>query len=195
MPHRSNSELIYGPNAVLEALRAGKRQVETITILESARPDRLKTLIDLARERGVPVHRVPRLDLDRSLGDVRHQGVIARIAAARYADADELLDQLESKIGSPDPPLALGLDAIEDPRNMGSILRTAECAGVHGVFIAERRAVGLTSVVAKVAAGALEYLRVGRGTKLGRLIEQLKGHNMWVVGGAGGAQPSYMGVH
>ena len=90
-------DLIYGPNAVLEALRAGKRQIETITILESARPDRLKALLELAREKGVPVHRVPRLDLDRSLGDVRHQGVVARIAAARYADADVLLDQLESK--------------------------------------------------------------------------------------------------
>ena len=90
----------------------------------------------------MPVHRVPRLDLDRSLGDVRHQGVVARIAAARYADAEELLDQLEAKIGTADPPLVLGLDGVEDPRNMGSILRTAECAGVHGVFIAERRAVG-----------------------------------------------------
>src|ERR687896_1510711 len=97
---RPAADLIYGPNAVLEALRAGKRQIETITILESARPDRLKTLIDLAREKGVPVHRVPRLDLDRSLGDVRHQGVVARIAAARYADPDELLDQLESRIGT-----------------------------------------------------------------------------------------------
>src|SRR5919206_1324792 len=150
----SEQNLVYGPNAVLEALRAGKRQIETITILESARPDRLKILIDLAREKGVPVHRLPRLDLDRSLGDVRHQGVVARIAAARYADADELLDQLESKIGTADPPLVLGLDGIEDPRNMGSILRSAECAGAHGVFIAERRAVGLTSVVAKVAAAA-----------------------------------------
>jgi 23S rRNA (guanosine2251-2'-O)-methyltransferase len=73
---------------------------------------------------------VPRLDLDRSLGEVRHQGVVARIAAARYADADDLVDTLEAKIGTNDPPLALGLDAIEDPRNMGSILRTAECAGV-----------------------------------------------------------------
>src|SRR5512145_95927 len=72
--------VVYGPNAVLEALRAGKRQIETITILESARPDRLKSLLELAREKGVPVHRVPRLDL----GDVRHQGVVARIAAARY---------------------------------------------------------------------------------------------------------------
>jgi len=184
--------LVYGPNAVLEALRAGKRQIETITILESARPDRLKALVDLAREKGVPVHRVPRLDLDRSLGDVRHQGVVARIAAARYTDSDELLEQLESKLGSPDPPLVLGLDAIEDPRNMGSILRTAECAGVHGVFITERRAVGLTSVVAKVAAGALEYVPVARVTNLVRLIEQLKERNIWVVGAAAEAKQSYV---
>ena len=109
-PKKNNQDqnIVYGVNAVLEALRAGKRQIETITILESARPDRLKSLLELAREKGVPVHRVPRLDLDRTLGDARHQGVVARIAAARYADADELLDQLESKIGSPDPPLVLG---------------------------------------------------------------------------------------
>jgi 23S rRNA (guanosine2251-2'-O)-methyltransferase len=184
---KNRSDLVYGPNAVLEALRAGKRQIEAITILESARPDRLKALLDLARQKGVPVHRVPRFDL----GDVRHQGVVARIAAARYADADELLDQLEGRIATGDPPLALGLDGIEDPRNMGSILRTAECAGVHGVFIAERRAVGLTSVVAKVAAGALEYVPVARVTNLVRLIEQLKERNIWVVGAAGDAKQLY----
>jgi 23S rRNA (guanosine2251-2'-O)-methyltransferase len=189
MPESSN--LIYGVNAVVEALRAGTRQIESITILESARPDRLKSLIELARQKGVPVHRVPRLDLDRTLGELRHQGVVARIAAARYAHADDLLDTLEAKIGSSDPPLVLGLDAIEDPRNMGSILRTAECAGVHGVFIAERRAVGLTGVVAKVAAGALEYVPVARVTNLVRLIEQLKARNIWVVGAAGEARQSY----
>ena len=188
MSQRSyQQDLVYGPNAVLEALKAGKRQIEAITILESARPDRLKALLELAREKGVPVHRVPRLDL----GDARHQGVVARIAAARYADADDLLDQLESRIGSADPPLAVGLDGIEDPHNMGSILRTAECAGVHGVFIAERRAVGLTSVVAKVAAGALEYVPVARVTNLVRLIEQLKARNIWVVGAAGDAKQLY----
>ncbi|HEX6648194.1 MAG TPA: 23S rRNA (guanosine(2251)-2'-O)-methyltransferase RlmB [Pyrinomonadaceae bacterium] len=196
MKSRSSDEsaqnLVYGVNAVLEALRAGKRQIETITILESARPDRLKALLDLAREKGVPVHRVPRLDLDRSLGEARHQGVLARIAAARYADPDELLEQFEARVGSPDPPLALGLDGLEDPRNMGSILRTAECAGVHGVFIAERRAVGLTSVVAKVAAGALEYVPVARVTNLVRLIEQLKERNIWVIGAASGAKQSYL---
>jgi len=184
-------DLIYGPNAVLEALRAGKRQVETITILESARPERLKPLLDLAREKRVPVHRVPRLDLDRSLGEVRHQGVVARIAAARYADANDLLDQLEARIPTPDPPLVLGLDGIEDPRNVGSILRTAECAGVHGVFMAERRAVGLTSVVSKVAAGALEYVPVARVTNLVRLIDELKGRNIWVVGAAAEAKQTY----
>ena len=189
MPDSSN--LIYGVNAVLEALRAGTRQIETITILESARPDRLKQLLDVARQKGVPVHRVPRLDLDRTLGELRHQGVVARVAAARYADADDLLDTLEAKIGTDDPPLVLGLDAIEDPRNMGSILRTAECTGVHGVFIAERRAVGLTGVVAKVAAGALEYVPVARVTNLVRLIEQLKARNIWVVGAAGEARQSY----
>ena len=189
MPESSN--LIYGVNAVVEALRAGTRQIESVTILESARPDRLKSLIELARQKGVPVHRVPRLDLDRTLGEVRHQGVVARIAAARYADAEDLLDALESKIGSSDPPLALGLDAIEDPRNMGSILRTSECAGVHGVFIAERRAVGLTGTVAKVAAGALEYVPVARVTNLVRLIEQMKARNIWVVGAAGEARQSY----
>jgi 23S rRNA (guanosine2251-2'-O)-methyltransferase len=186
-----SSNLIYGVNAVVEALRAGTRQIESVTILESARPDRLKSLIELARQKNVPVHRVPRLDLDRTLGEVRHQGVVARIAAARYADADDLLDALDAKIGSSDPPLVLGLDAIEDPRNMGSILRTSECAGVHGVFIAERRAVGLTGVVAKVAAGALEYVPVARVTNLVRLIEQLKARNIWVVGAAGDASQSY----
>ena len=190
-PNRGPQDLIYGPNAVLEALRAGKRQIETITVLESARPDRLKSLLDLAREKGVPVHRVPRLDIDRSLGDVRHQGVVARVAAARYADADDLLDQLETKIGTDDPPLVLGLDGVEDPRNMGSILRTAECSGAHGIFIAERRAVGLTSVVAKVAAGALEYVPVARVTNLSRLIEQLKERNIWVVGAAAEATQLY----
>lgn len=191
MSQHDEQHVVYGVNAVIEALRAGKRQVETIVVLQSARPDRLRTVLDLAREKGVPVQRVPRLDLDHKLGEARHQGVMARIAAAHYADADELLDQLAAKVGTPDPPLVLGLDAIEDPRNMGSMLRTAECSGVHGVFIAERRAVGLTGVVAKVAAGALEYVPVARVTNLVRLMEQLKERNIWVVGAAAEAKQSY----
>lgn len=191
MSRHEEQNVVYGVNAVLEALRAGKRQVETVVILQSARPDRLKSVLELARAHGVPVQRVPRLDLDHRLGEARHQGVMARIAAAHYADADELLDELAAKVGTADPPLVLGLDAIEDPRNMGSMLRTAECAGVHGVFIAERRAVGLTGVVAKVAAGALEYVPVARVTNLVRLMEQLKERNIWVVGAAAEAKQLY----
>jgi len=187
----SHSNIVYGVNAVLEALRAGKRTIDSITILDSARPDRIKELLDHARQKRIPVHRVPRLDLDRNLGDARHQGVVARIAAARYADADELLESLERRIGTADPPLVLGLDGIEDPRNMGSILRTSECAGVQGVFIPERRAASLTEVVAKVAAGALEYVPVARVINLVRLIEQLKERNIWVVGASGDAKSSY----
>jgi len=185
------TSLVYGLIPVLEVLRAGKRQIEEISIMEGGKPERLRHLFELARELRVPVRRVPRVELDRTLGDVRHQGVVARVAAARYADADELLEALEAKIGSEDPPLVLGLDGIEDPRNMGSILRTAECAGVHGVFIPERRATGLTEVVAKVAAGALEYVPVARVTNLVRLIEQLKGRNIWVVGAAAEAAMEY----
>ena len=191
MSQRDPQNVVYGVNAVLEALRAGKRQVEAVVILQSARPDRLRSVLELAREKKVPVQRVPRLDLDRTLGEARHQGVMARIAAAHYAGADDLLDELAAKVGTADPPLVLGLDGIEDPRNMGSILRTAECTGGHGVFIAERRAVGLTGVVAKVAAGALEYVPVARVTNLVRLIEQLKERNIWVVGAAGDAKQSY----
>lgn len=185
MDQKNTEHIVYGLNAVLEAVRAGKRSIDAITILESARPERIKLLLELARQKRIPVHRVPKLDVG---GDARHQGVIARIAAARYADPDELLEVLERRIGSIDPPLAVGLDGIEDPRNLGSILRTAECAGVHGVFVPERRATGLTDVVAKVAAGALEYVPVARVTNLVRLIEQLKARNIWVVGAAGDAK-------
>jgi 23S rRNA (guanosine2251-2'-O)-methyltransferase len=188
--HNPADNLVYGLNAVLEALRAGKRQIESISVVDSGRPDRLKLLLELARQYKVPVHRVPRVDLDRNLGEARHQGVMAKIAAAKYADADDLLESLATR-NQEDPALVLGLDGVEDPRNMGSILRTAECAGVHAVFIPERRATGLTDVVAKVAAGALEYVPVARVTNLARLIEQLKERNIWVVGAAAEATTLY----
>ena len=178
-------------NAVLEALRAGKRQIETITILESARPDRLKACWTWRARKACRfiVYRV-------SISIVR---LAKRDIKASWHESPPRIMQMRmscwtgSKARSEraDPPLALGFDGIEDPRNMGSILRTAECAGVHGVFIAERRAVGLTGVVAKVAAGALEYVPVARVTNLVRLIEQLKERNIWVVGAAAEAKQLY----
>ncbi|HEY6121738.1 MAG TPA: 23S rRNA (guanosine(2251)-2'-O)-methyltransferase RlmB, partial [Pyrinomonadaceae bacterium] len=165
--------------------------IEQISIAAGSRHERLKELIDLAREKRVPVHRVPRLNFDRELGQARHQGVVARIAAARYRDPGDLLDALDQKLARGKAPLAVGLDGIEDPRNFGAILRTAECVGVDGVFIPERRAVGLTDIVAKASAGALEYVPVARVTNLVRLIEAFKERNIWVVGAAAEATMLY----
>jgi 23S rRNA (guanosine2251-2'-O)-methyltransferase len=178
------TDTIYGLIPILETLRAGGKQLEHITIAEGARHERLRELLERAREARVPVHRVPRSALDRSLPGVTHQGVVAKTASAKYRDADELLDALSLQIQTDNKPLVLGLDAVEDPRNLGAILRTAECAGVNGVFLPERRAVGLTATVAKTAAGALEHVSVARVTNLVQLIEQLKQRNIWVVGAA-----------
>ncbi|HET6646570.1 MAG TPA: 23S rRNA (guanosine(2251)-2'-O)-methyltransferase RlmB [Pyrinomonadaceae bacterium] len=186
-----SSDKIYGLIPVLEALRSGQRSIDSITIAEGARHDRMRDLLALAKKANVPVHRVPRVSLDRALKEITHQGVVARTAAARYQDADELLEAVAARVGSADQPLVLGLDGIEDPRNFGAILRTAECAGVHGVFIPERRAVGLTDTVAKAAAGAVEYVPIARATNLVRLIEQLKERNIWVVGAAAEGTSNY----
>jgi len=182
---------IYGLIPVLEALRARNKKLEQITIVEGARHERLRELLELAKQARVVIHRAPRFALDRALPGVNHQGVIARTAAAAYRDAEELLDELSEQVGTTDPPLVLGLDAVEDPRNLGAILRTAECAGVGGVFIPERRAVGLTGTVAKAAAGALEHVAVARVTNLVQLIEQLKQRNIWVIGAAADATSDY----
>ena len=130
---------IYGLMPVLEALRTGNHRLEQITVAEGARHERLRELLDLAKHARVPVHRAPRFALDRSLPGVTHQGVIARTAAATYSDADDLLDDLGARVGTTEPPLVLGLDAVEDPRNLGAILRTAECAGKRALIL-ERRA-------------------------------------------------------
>ncbi|MEP6570223.1 MAG: 23S rRNA (guanosine(2251)-2'-O)-methyltransferase RlmB [Acidobacteriota bacterium] len=194
-PYRSGdssaANQIYGLIPVLEALRAGNKRLEQITIAEGAKHERLREVLELAKLARVPVHRAPKFALDRTLPGVTHQGIMARTAAATYRDAEELLDELSARVGTIDPPLALGLDAVEDPRNLGAILRTAECAGVGGVFIPERRAVGLTATVAKAAAGALEHIPVARVTNLVQLIEQLKQRNIWVIGAAADGTSDY----
>ncbi|MBA2703487.1 MAG: 23S rRNA (guanosine(2251)-2'-O)-methyltransferase RlmB [Blastocatellia bacterium] len=182
---------IYGLIPVLEALRSGHRPLQQITIAEGARHERLKELLELAKLGRVPVQRAPRLVLDRLLPGLTHQGVMARTAASGYYDAEELIERLAAMMKTARQPLVLGLDAIEDPRNLGAILRTAECAGVDGVFIPERRAVGLTATVAKAAAGALEHVAVARVTNLVQLIERLKQLNIWVVGATGDASANY----
>lgn len=174
---------LYGVSPVLEALRAGHRRIERITIAEGAGGARFAELFELAREFRVPVRRAPRAELQRMLAaGANHQGVVAQVAAVAYAEADGLLDALTARVGTVEPPLALVLDGVEDPRNLGAIIRTAECAGVHGLFVPERRAVGLTETVAKASAGALEYLPVARATNIARLVEEFKERGIWTIG-------------
>lgn len=158
-----------------EALRAGARPLQRLLVL---RPDRqFHELIQQAKAQGVPVHIEPPQVFERLLPEGHHQGVIAFVAAKAYSSTEQILDRAKQRN---EPPFLLLLDGVEDPHNLGAVLRTAEGAGVQGVFIPERRATGLTSVVAKVSAGALDHMLVARVGNLIPLIEQLKGAGLWV---------------
>src|SRR5438552_986026 len=191
---RSGSEsrdFLYGVNPLLEVFRAGERIPTEIVIAEGARDERLRELIELARAKNVTVKRAPRASIDRAVGNTHHQGVMARIAAGRYTETEDLLSSIASRVGSEKEPLVVVLDGVEDPRNLGAILRTSECAGVHGVFVPERRAAGLTDLVSKASAGATEYVPTARVVNLSRLIARLKERKLWVVGTAADASMDY----
>jgi 23S rRNA (guanosine2251-2'-O)-methyltransferase len=145
----------------------------------------------LARSRRIPVHIEPAAAFERLVPGGRHQGVIAFVAAKSYSTPEEILERARTL---DQPPFLLLLDGIEDPHNLGAILRTAEAAGVHGVLIPERRAAGLTSIVAKVSAGALDHIPVGRVGNLIRLIEALKAAGLWIYAVEPGAPTAYTGI-
>jgi 23S rRNA (guanosine2251-2'-O)-methyltransferase len=134
-------------------------------------------LVRLARAARVPVHVEPQQALDRLVPQGRHQGAIAFAASKQYADQEEMLGLARERS---EPPFLVVLDGLEDPQNLGAVCRTAEAAGVHGLFIPERRSVGLTGAVAKASAGALEHLRVGCVSNVSRLIESLQAEGLWV---------------
>ncbi|HXE90062.1 MAG TPA: 23S rRNA (guanosine(2251)-2'-O)-methyltransferase RlmB [Terriglobales bacterium] len=169
-------EIIFGIHAVTEALKARGRAFEYVAV--SGRNDaRVEKLIAECRALQVPVRFLPRHQLDRMTHGGAHQGVVA-VAAARRYDAPEAI--LAHRRGH--HAFVLVLDGIEDPHNLGAILRTADAAGADGVLIPERRAVGVTATVAKVSAGASEHLPIARVTNLGRALEELKARNVWIVG-------------
>ena len=183
--HANNKGLIYGIGPVLEALRSKARRIEKIIIAEGTRERRLDEIFGLAREAGIRVDKTSREDLSRMTGpDVTHQGIAAVASAAEYSSVDEI-------IGQAAVPLLVILDGVEDPRNLGAVIRTAECAGADGVVIPDRRAVGLTETAAKSSAGATEYLKVAKTTNINRLIDDLKKQNIWVVGTSGDASTNY----
>lgn len=180
------SDMLFGVSPVLEALRANSRRIDKILIIEGAKEQRLNEIFDLARKNGVLIDRVSRESLSRIVGGgANHQGVAAITASADYVSADEIFDSIDGDA------LLVVLDGIEDPRNLGAILRAVECAGADGVFIPERRAVGLTDTVAKSSAGATEFVKVAKVTNLNRLIDDLKERKIWVVGTSGDAEISY----
>jgi len=177
----------FGVLPVLEMLRANARRIEKIVIAEGVREKRLQDIFDLARTNGVRVDRVARETLEKLIApDANHQGVVAFAAAAAYVEPEEILESTGDSA-----PLIVILDGIEDPRNLGAVLRSVECAGADGVIIPERRAVGLTDTVAKSSAGAVEHVKVAKATNLNRLIEDLKARNIWVVGTSGDAKTNY----
>lgn len=185
-PETSSMSVIFGVLPVLEALRSNSRRIDKIAIADGAGEHRLSEIVRLARENGVTVNRTPRENFSKYVGaSVNTQGVIAFTSPVDYADAGDLID------AAPNDALLLILDGVEDPRNLGAVLRSAECAGVDGVFIPERRAVGLTDTVAKSSAGAIEYVKVAKVANLNRLIEKMKERNIWVIGTSGNAETSY----
>lgn len=182
------SAIIFGLLPVLESLKAGSRRIERIMIADGARERRLNEVLDLARETGVPFEKIPRENFSRYVEpDANHQGIIAFTSAADYTNADKLLSEIYAKEKS----LTVILDGVEDPRNLGAILRTVNCAGADGVFIPERRAVGLTEVVAKTSAGATEYVKIAKVANVSRLIDELKERNIWTVGTSADAKMNY----
>ena len=164
--------ILSGINPVLESLKAG-HPLDRILVAKGAGGPRLQQIVELARRASVPVRFEERAGLDRVAGSPAHQGVVAMGASKRYAELEDV---------APAAQLLVILDGVEDPHNLGAIVRTAHAAGAGGIVIPERRAVGLTDVVAKAAAGALEYLPVVRAVNINRTLEKLKELGYWIYG-------------
>ncbi|GAF97192.1 unnamed protein product, partial [marine sediment metagenome] len=172
-------EILYGRNAVRESLRAGRRKPYKVMLAEGIRQtDVVGQIVFLAEQAGVPVSRTERRNLDR-LGNVHHQGVALETSGYPYSALNDILALAQSRA---DPPLLLLLDLLQDPQNVGSLLRTAEAVGVHGMVIQRRRAVGITPAVVHASAGAVEHLLVAQVTNLVDTIGRLKARDVWVAG-------------
>lgn len=176
--NQNQEEMIAGKHPVLEALRSG-REINKIWIADGAQKTLTQPIVAEAKKLGIVVQFVDKRKLDSMVEGVAHQGVVAQAAAFDYVEVEELLE-IASKSG--ETPFILVLDEIEDPHNLGSILRTAECTGVHGVIIPKRRSASLTATVLKTSAGAAEHVPVARVTNLAQTIDKLKEAGVWVVG-------------
>lgn len=180
---------IFGINAVTEALKARGRAFEWVGLAKERHDLRLQKLIQEFRHNSIPVRFLPRVELDRMAGTASHQGVVAVTSSKQYQDLDDLISAKRGEYA-----LIVVLDGVEDPHNLGAILRTADAAGADGVVIPDRRAAGVTGSVAKVSAGASEHLPIAKVTNISRSLEDLKAKEFWIVGLDERGKQSYVSV-
>ena len=168
-------EILYGLHPVEEALRSGSRKFDHVCVARERNDQRLQRVIDACRQNNIRLRFEPREELTRLAHTAAHQGIVAIVRTREFLDLEDLLT-------GPGPRLILALDGIEDPQNLGALLRTADASGVDGVLITERRAAPLSPVAVKASAGAAEHVRIARVVNLVRALEQLKENNIWCVG-------------
>lgn len=178
-------DIIAGRNAVAEALRGG-RAVDSLYVARGSRTGSLNVLIAKAKEKGIAVKEADTKKLDFLCGHANHQGVVAVAAVKDYATVDDIFRLAEER---GEPPFLILADELEDPHNLGAMLRVAECAGAHGIIIPKRRSVGLTWAVGKASAGAVEYVPVARVPNMAATIEELKKRGVWIYGADMGGEP------
>ena len=181
-------EVLYGLHPVEEAIRSGSRQLDHVSVARERRDERLEKLIQLCRTAGIRVSLEPRDQLTRLARTDAHQGVLAVVRERRFLTIEDLLAPKETE----ENRFFLALDGVEDPHNLGALLRTADAAGVDGVILPERRSAPITATVAKTSAGASEHVRVARVTNLVRALEQMKKSHVWVLGLDERGDPDYM---
>ncbi len=172
------SDKIEGRNPIIEALRSD-REIDKILIAKGAQQGSILKIVGIAKEKKIPIQYVEKQKIDQISESHAHQGVLAYVAAYRYYEVDEIIEKAQNK---GEQPFLIILDEVTDPHNLGSVIRTANAAGAHGVIIPKRRSVGLTAVVAKTSAGALEYVPVAKVSNIAQTIEELKKRGIWVVG-------------
>ena len=175
MENERERDVIAGRNAVTEALKAG-RPIDSILVRRGEKNGSVSSILRMAKQAGIPVKEVDSRKLDGMCGGENHQGVIAVAAVHAFSEVEDIFALAESRN---EPPFILVCDEIADPHNLGAILRTAECAGAHGVIIPKRRSVGLNATVGKTSAGAIEYMPVAKVTNLVKTMEQLKKEGLW----------------
>lgn len=183
---KMDEDLIVGKNPVIEALKSG-RSVNKVMVSEGINQKVQRQIEQASKQAGTIVQKVPKSKLDQ-LAESNHQGVVAYVAAYQYASLDDLFDKANEKN---EAPFFIILDGLEDPHNLGSIMRTVNATGAHGIIIPKRRSVGLTSTVAKTSAGAIEYVPVARVINIADTIDELKAKNVWIVGTEADSREDY----